>query len=243
MRHRRPLRRYHAQRAYHHGEHRRRGVGGSGHRNVPSTAESCPRARLCDRNGGHPCIALAAHVRCTALDGQRHLKGWHAALGVYRQPRVLSMLCLGFSAGLPFFLVFQTLSAWLRQSGIHLSTIGMLSWVGIVYSIKILWAPIVDRVPLPVLHRLLGRRRSWMLLAQAGIAVGLINMSWSDPAAGVLRIAGWAVFVAFWAATQDIAVDAWRIESAGVQMQGAMAAAYQIGYRIALIIASAGAFT
>jgi PAT family beta-lactamase induction signal transducer AmpG len=171
------------------------------------------------------------------------LKGWRAALGVYRQPRVLSMLCLGFSAGLPFYLVFQTLSAWLRQSGLHLSTIGMLSWVGIVYSIKILWAPVVDRVPLPLLNRLLGRRRSWMLLAQVGIASGLFNMSWSDPAAGVLRIAAWAVFVAFWAATQDIAVDAWRIESAAVQMQGAMAAAYQIGYRVALIAASAGAFT
>jgi PAT family beta-lactamase induction signal transducer AmpG len=171
------------------------------------------------------------------------LKGWWAAIGVYRQPRVLSMLCLGFSAGLPFYLVFQTLSAWLRQSGIDLSTIGMLSWVGIVYSIKILWAPVVDRVPLPMLNRLLGRRRSWMLLAQAGIAVGLWNLSWSDPAAGVLRVAGWAVFVAFWAATQDIAVDAWRIESAAVQMQGAMAAAYQIGYRVALIAASAGAFT
>lgn len=171
------------------------------------------------------------------------MKGWSAALGVYQQPRVLSMLCLGFSAGLPFYLVFQTLSAWLRQGGIHLSTIGMLSWVGIVYSIKFLWAPVVDRVPLPILNRLLGRRRSWMLLAQAGIAVGLLNMSWSDPAGGVLRIAAWAVFVAFWAATQDIAVDAWRIESAAVQMQGAMAAAYQIGYRVALIAASAGAFT
>jgi len=153
------------------------------------------------------------------------------------------MLCLGFSAGLPFYLVFQTLSAWLRQSGINLSTIGMLSWVGIVYSIKILWAPVVDRVPLPVLHRLLGRRRSWMLLAQTGIGIGLLNLSWSDPAAGVLPMALWAVFVAFWAATQDIAVDAWRIESAGVQMQGVMAAAYQIGYRVALIAASAGAFT
>jgi len=171
------------------------------------------------------------------------LKGWSAALGVYRQPRVLSMLCLGFSAGLPFFLVFQTLSAWLRQSGINLSTIGMLSWVGIVYSIKILWAPVVDRVPLPILNGLLGRRRSWMLLAQVGIGIGLLNLSLSDPAAGVLRIASWAVCVAFWAATQDIAVDAWRIESAAVQMQGAMAAAYQIGYRIALIAASAGAFT
>lgn len=171
------------------------------------------------------------------------MKGWWAAIGVYRQPRVLSMLFLGFSAGLPFYLVFQTLSAWLRQSGVPLSSIGMLSWVGIIYSIKILWAPIVDRVPLPGLRRLLGRRRSWMLFAQTGIVFGLLNLSWSDPSASVLRIAAWALFVAFCAATQDIALDAWRIESAGVQMQGAMAAAYQIGYRVALITASAGVFT
>ena len=171
------------------------------------------------------------------------MKGWWAAIGVYRQPRVLSMLFLGFSSGLPFYLVFQTLSAWLRKSGVPLTTIGMLSWVGIIYSIKILWAPIVDRVPLPILKRLFGRRRSWMLLAQAGIVFGLLNLSASDPAAGVLHIAGWALFTAFCAATQDIALDAWRIESAAVEMQGAMAAAYQIGYRVALITASAGVFT
>jgi PAT family beta-lactamase induction signal transducer AmpG len=92
----------------------------------------CAPARSFDRNLEYLCRALAARQRRAALDGQRRLKGWRAALGVYRQPRVLSMLCLGFSAGLPFYLVFQTLSAWLRQSGVHLSTIGMLSWVGIV---------------------------------------------------------------------------------------------------------------
>jgi PAT family beta-lactamase induction signal transducer AmpG len=105
--------------------------------------------------------------------------GWLQAVLVYRQPRILSMLLLGFSAGLPFFLVFQTLSAWLRQDGIQRATIGMLAWVGIVYSIKFLWAPVVDRTKLPLLYRLFGRRRSWMLLAQAGIAIGLLNLSFS----------------------------------------------------------------
>ncbi len=168
---------------------------------------------------------------------------WLDALRVYAQPRVLSMLFLGFSSGLPFFLVFATLSAWLRQAGVQRSTIGMLAWVGIVYSLKFLWAPVVDRVPLPVLHRLLGRRRAWMLLAQIGLAVGLFELSVSDPAGGVRAVALGALFVAFCAATQDIALDAWRIESVPPQLQGAMVAVYQVGYRIALITGSAGALT
>src|ERR1700751_5338285 len=167
--------------------------------------------------------------------------GWLNALSIYRQPRVGAMLFLGFSAGLPFFLVYQTLSAWLRQAGIPRSTIGMLAWVGILFSIKFLWAPIIDRVPPPLLQRLLGRRRGWMLLAQLGIAVGLFNISLCDPAAGVRPLALWALFTAFCAATQDIALDAWRIESAPLQLQGAMLGAYQIGYRVALISGGAGA--
>ena len=169
-------------------------------------------------------------------------RGWLDAILVYRRRPVLSMLFLGFSAGLPFYLVFQTLSAWLRQEGIERSTIGMLSWVGLSYSFKFLWAPIVDRMPLPFLTKWLGRRRSWLLLAQAGIAVCILNMSWSQPSAGVISIAVWAVLLAFCAATQDISMDAWRIESVSVDLQGAMAAAYQVGYRAALITASAGAF-
>jgi MFS transporter, PAT family, beta-lactamase induction signal transducer AmpG len=167
--------------------------------------------------------------------------GWLSALSIYRQPRVLAMLFLGFSAGLPFYLVYSTLSAWLRQVGIQRSTIGMLAWVGILFSIKFLWAPIVDRLPLPLLQRLLGRRRGWMLLAQLGIAVGLFNISLCDPAAGVRPLALWALFTTFCAATQDIALDAWRIESAPLPLQGAMLGAYQIGYRVALIAGGAGA--
>jgi len=167
--------------------------------------------------------------------------GWLSALSIYRQPRVLAMLFLGFSAGLPFVLVYSTLSAWLRQVGIQRSTIGMLAWVGILFSLKFLWAPIIDRVPPPLLQRLLGRRRGWMLLAQLGIAVGLFNLSLCEPAAGVRPLALWALFTTFCAATQDIALDAWRIESAPLPQQGAMLSAYQIGYRAALIVGGAGA--
>ncbi len=168
--------------------------------------------------------------------------GWLRAVLVYREPKVLAMLFLGFSAGLPFMLVFSTLSAWLRQAGIERTAIGMLSWVGLVFTLKFFWAPIVDRVPLPWLTRVLGRRRSWMLVAQVGIVVALVHLAASDPSAGTLMpIALAALFLAFSSATQDIALDAWRIESAPVAMQGAMAAGYQLGYRIAIIVGSAGA--
>ncbi|MBK7904030.1 MAG: MFS transporter [Proteobacteria bacterium] len=151
------------------------------------------------------------------------------------------MLFLGFSAGLPFMLVFSTLSAWLREVGIERATIGMLSWVGIIYTVKFFWAPVVDKLRLPVLHRLLGRRRSWMLLGQVGIAIGLLNMAHMSPVGNLAVVASLALMVAFSSATQDIAVDAWRIESAPTEMQGVMAAAYQLGYRIAMMVASAGA--
>jgi MFS transporter, PAT family, beta-lactamase induction signal transducer AmpG len=168
-------------------------------------------------------------------------RGWLQAVLLYSQPRMLAMLFLGFSSGLPFYLIFQTLSAWLRQAGILRSTIGMLAWASLIYSLKFAWAPIVDRWALPLLHGWLGRRRSWMLLAQIGIVIALINLSASHPAGGVLHVAIGALWLAFCAATQDIAVDAWRIESAPESQQGAMAAAYQLGYRTALICGSAGA--
>jgi MFS transporter, PAT family, beta-lactamase induction signal transducer AmpG len=167
--------------------------------------------------------------------------GWLQALAVYRQPRMLAMLFLGFSSGLPFYLVLQTLTIWMREAGIARTLIGMLAWGTIPYSLKFLWAPIVDRAPLPLLGRLLGRRRSWMLLAQLCIAFGLSRLALGNPAGGLMHIALWALFVAFFAATQDIAMDAWRIESAPIEMQGAMLAAYQVGFRVALITGSAGA--
>ncbi|HUR39545.1 MAG TPA: MFS transporter [Verrucomicrobiae bacterium] len=166
-----------------------------------------------------------------------------AWLEVYRHPRVKAMLFLGFSAGLPFLLVFSTLSAWLRSAGIALSSIGLLSYVLTAYSVKVLWAPIVDRVPLPFLTRALGRRRAWMLLAQVVIIGGLFAMSGQDVAVDLSSIVWLALLVAFASATQDIAVDAWRIEAAPGGQQGPMASAYQFGYRIGLLAAGAGALT
>jgi MFS transporter, PAT family, beta-lactamase induction signal transducer AmpG len=171
----------------------------------------------------------------------RPARGWLGAVLVYGQPRMLSMLALGFSSGLPFMLIYSTLSAWLRQSGIERATIGMLSWVSLVYTLKFLWAPVVDRWRLPVIGRLLGQRRSWMLLAQVGIAAALLALSRSDPRVQVAHMAGLALLLAFAAATQDVAIDAWRIESAPVREQGAMAAAYQLGYRLAILVGQAGA--
>lgn len=168
--------------------------------------------------------------------------GWREALLVYARRQVLGMIFLGFAAGLPFLLVFSTLSAWLRDEGASLTVIGFFSWIGITYSIKVFWAPVVDRLPLPFLTALLGRRRGWMLLAQLGIAAGLAGMALTDVPADVTRIALFALVVAFSSATQDITIDAYRIEAAEKELQGAMAAAYVFGYRVALLVAGAGAF-
>ena len=169
-------------------------------------------------------------------------RDWRAALAVYSRPRVIAMCFLGFSAGLPFLLVFSTLSAWLRDSGLALSTIGFFSWIGITYSIKVFWAPVVDRTPILVLTRRLGKRRSWMLSAQFLIALGLAGMALSDPLTQLQMIAIFALLVAFGSATQDITIDAYRIEAVDRLLQGAMAASYVFGYRVALLVAGAGAF-
>jgi PAT family beta-lactamase induction signal transducer AmpG len=160
----------------------------------------------------------------------------------YRQPRVLIMLLFGFSAGLPFLLVFSTLSAWLRDVGIERATIGYFSWVGILFSIKVLWSPVVDQLRLPFLHRWFGQRRSWLLLAQAGIISALLLMTVTGPVGHLERFAWLALLVAFCSATQDICIDAYRIESAPEELQGAMAAGYIFGYRVAMLVAGAGAF-
>ncbi len=164
-----------------------------------------------------------------------------AALRVYLHRRVLAMLFLGFSAGLPLPLVFATLSAWLATAGVSKTSIGMFAWLGITYSLKFVWAPLVDRMPLPGLTAWLGRRRSWMLVAQLGVASALLGLARLDPADGLALVAWLSLAVAFCSATQDIAVDAWRIEAAEARMQGAMAASYQFGYRLAMLAAGAGA--
>jgi PAT family beta-lactamase induction signal transducer AmpG len=151
------------------------------------------------------------------------------------------MLGLGFSAGLPLLLVLGTLSFRLREAGVERATIGFLSWVGLAYAFKWVWAPLVDRLPLPWLTRRLGRRRGWLLLAQCAVILGLVGMAGADPRDALSALVGWAVLVAFGSATQDIALDAYRIESAGVDEQAALAATYQTGYRLAMIWAGAGA--
>ncbi len=159
---------------------------------------------------------------------------------VYLEPASLRMFFLGFGAGLPLLLVLGTLSFRLREAGVDRTTIGFFSWVGLAYGVKWLWAPLVDRLPLPLLTRLLGRRRSWLLLAQAGVVAGLVGMAFADPRAALDPIIGFALVVAFASATQDIALDAYRIESARMDKQAALAAMYQTGYRIAMIWAGAG---
>ena len=166
---------------------------------------------------------------------------WGAALRVYRHPRVLAMLFLGFSSGLPFMLVAGTLTARLFVDGASMAEIGMFAWVGIMYSVKFVWAPVIDRMRVPLLSRWLGRRRSWMLLAQVGVGLALMGLAYSEPAVDLGGFAWLAVLVAFASATQDVVVDAYRIEAVELKVQGAMAASYQLGYRIALLVAGAGA--
>ena len=156
-----------------------------------------------------------------------------------RQPKVAVMLALGFSSGLPFLLSGNTLGYWLRDEGTTLKAIGFLSWVGLAYSLKFLWAPVIDRVDAPVFGRL-GRRRGWMLLGQLLVAAGLVGMSVTGLGAGLARIGALALLVAFASATQDIVVDAWRIEAARDPDElGLLSAAYQLGYRAALIVTDA----
>jgi PAT family beta-lactamase induction signal transducer AmpG len=162
-----------------------------------------------------------------------------SAVGVFAERRALVMLALGFSAGLPFLLVFDTLSAWLRDDGLSLEVIGFFSLATLVYSFKFLWAPLVDRAMIPLLSPWLGHRRSWMLVCQAVIMLGLWLIAGTDPGSNLATMAAFAVLVGFAGATQDIAIDAWRIEVTEASKQGAMAAAYQWGYRIAMIVAGA----
>ena len=180
----------------------------------------------------------AADTASVAAKPRAH-HGWRDVVASLREPRVLTMLALGFSAGLPFLLTGNTLGAWLREEGTELSAIGFISWVGLAYSLKFVWAPLLDRVELPVLHRL-GKRRSWIVLAQVGVVAGLVAMMAIGPQQGLVVFGAFALVVAFASATQDIAIDAWRIESSrSAEELGLMSAAYQLGYRIAILITQA----
>ncbi len=187
-----------------------------------------------------PVSADSAGANAVATDIERP-PGWLASFRVYLEPASLRMLALGFSAGLPLLLVLGTLSFRLREAGIDRTTIGYLSWVGLAYGFKWVWAPLVDRMPIPLLTRALGRRRSWLLVAQAIVIAGLCGMALQNPADGLEPLVWCALAVAFGSATQDVALDAYRIESAGTERQAALAATYQSGYRLAMIWAGAGA--
>lgn len=153
----------------------------------------------------------------------------------YLRPKTLTMLLLGFSSGLPFYLVGNTLGYWLRDEHTSLTAIGFLSWVGIAYSLKFLWAPLIDRVDLPLFRRL-GHRRGWIMFAQIVVGLALCAMGGTGTKAGLGRLGAFALVVAFAAATQDIVIDAWRIESADDgEEQGLLASAYQFSYRLALL--------
>ena len=173
-----------------------------------------------------------AHVQASA-PGKRTVL---ASLG---QPKVVVMLMLGFSSGLPFFLSGNTLGYWLRDAGTTLVAIGFLSWVGLAYSLKFLWAPVIDRVDAPGFGWL-GRRRGWMVVSQLAVAIGLAAISAIGLRAGLAPLGAFALLVAFSSSTQDIVVDAWRIEAAAdADELGLLSAAYQLGYRIAILITEA----
>ena len=160
-------------------------------------------------------------------------------LAAYLQPKTLMMLVLGFSSGLPFLLVGNTLGYWLRDEGTSLAAIGFLSWVGIAYSLKVLWAPIIDRVNAPIFG-LLGRRRGWMAVSQIIVGAAFLAMALLGTGQGLLALGAFALVAAFAAATQDIVIDAWRIESASDPDElGLLSSAYQLGYRVALLATDA----
>ncbi|MCC8363247.1 MFS transporter [Lysobacter sp. A6] len=176
---------------------------------------------------------------------------WRTVVRNLRDPKVAAMLMLGFSGGIPLYLVGNTLGFWMRENAIDLSTIGFMSWVGLAFSLKFLWAPVIDRVDAPVFGRWLGRRRGWMLLSQIVVSAGLVAMAFVQPGEGRLMLGGVeldqllvfgasALVVAFASATQDIVIDAWRIEIADSQeQQGLLVSTYTLGYRAALLVTDA----
>lgn len=172
---------------------------------------------------------------------QQH--NWLETLLAFRHPRVVTMLFLGFSAGIPILLIFSSLSLWLREAGVERATVTYFSWAALGYSFKFVWAPLVDQLPLPWLSRMMGRRRAWMLVAQFMIVVAILCMAATNPQSGQNQLtimAFSAVLLGFSSATQDIVIDAYRIESADVDLQAMMSATYIAGYRIAMLVAGAG---
>ncbi|MBT3535041.1 MAG: AmpG family muropeptide MFS transporter [Rhodospirillaceae bacterium] len=168
-------------------------------------------------------------------------QGWLAAVRVYSDRRVIAILFLGFSSGMPLLLTFSTLSIWLAEDGISKSTIGLFALVGMPYSLKFIWAPLIDRLHLPLLTRWLGRRRGWAVLTQLALMVGIVGLGTNDPAQGAWSMAAWAMFVTFASASQDVVIDAYRVEILEERQYGAGAAMIVAGYRIGMLASGAGA--
>ena len=171
------------------------------------------------------------------------MQGFLDSKSMYTHPRVLAMLFLGFSAGLPLLLIFSTLSIWLSEAGVERSAVTYFSWAALGYSFKFVWAPLVDKLPLPLLEHWLGKRRSWLLLSQFMVISAMLWMAMSDPASteGLRYMSFAAVLLGFSSATQDIVIDAYRIEAVEEKLQALMSASYVAGYRIGMIVAGAGA--
>src|SRR5579859_4083761 len=166
---------------------------------------------------------------------------WRDVLLVYTQRRVLVVLLLGFSAGLPFALSGQTLQAWMTESGVDIKTIGLFAFVGTPYWTKVFWSPAVDAIDIPVLTRWLGRRRAWLLLTQIMLLAAILLLACADPRAAPWGVAVAALLVATASATQDIVIDAFRVESLNESEQAAGMASYVAAYRIAVLVSGAGA--
>ena len=168
------------------------------------------------------------------------LNNWKVSLLIYKDIRVVRLLFFGFSSGLPILLIFSTLSLWLKSAGIDRSTITLFSWAGLAYSFKFLWAPVIDKIPLPIFTKKLGHRKSWLILSQLLLITLLITLGFIDPKYNLLLMAIIIVCIGFSSATQDAMVDTYRIESAPQELQSAMSGIYIVGYRLGMIVAGAG---
>src|SRR5210317_1227288 len=168
------------------------------------------------------------------------LNDWKVSLLIYKDIRVVRLLILGFSSGLPILLIFSTLSLWLKSAAIDRSTITLFSWAGLAYSFKFLWAPVIDKIPIPMLSNKFGHRKSWLIFSQLMLMILLITLGFIDPKYNLLLMAIIIVCVGFCSATQDAMVDTYRIESAPPELQSAMSGIYIVGYRLGMIVAGAG---
>ena len=171
-------------------------------------------------------------------------RSWGDSLRALMHPRAIAMLFLGFSAGVPILLIFSSLSLWLREAGLSKSAVTMFSWAALGYSFKFIWAPLIDRLPVPVLTKGMGRRRAWIFVSQLAEIGAIVLMAQTDPTNGESALwwmALGAVLLGFSSATQDIVIDAYRIESAGKDLQAMLSATYIAGYRIGMVVAGAGA--